>query len=221
MKNDKILSYSAGVVGALVFGVVASQHAYNAGANVWMCGAFFVGGVALGVMVYYMIVTAIEMLFDLLMKGRVVQEAKADSVEMKIEEQPTKQPTQAQTEQPVDIKSEQPLEDEVEVIDVEALFKTNMFDQLSAIEQRWIADKYLTEDMRWVAKHANGKSDIQSLVTLLVGLMECGYFLPNRDKKIRLFFESRYKISLGQSFEPKRRAEFAKSYSVKFYNYPF
>ncbi len=77
--NDKILTYAVGIVGALAFGVVASQYASNAGAGFWMCVAFFVGGAVLGVITYYVIVVAIKMLFNHLMKGRIkVEEVKPE-----------------------------------------------------------------------------------------------------------------------------------------------
>lgn len=96
-----------------------------------------------------------------------------------------------------------------------------MFDKLLSLEKKLITDKYLDENLNWIAKHDNGTIDKKTLVTFLVGLVESRYFLPNKDSKIKFFFESRYNIEIGQNFERSRRTPLIDKYSSIFYDYPF
>jgi hypothetical protein len=94
------------------------------------------------------------------------------------------------------------------------------------LERRLITDKYLKEEnqnkeLRWISTHENGKPDIKSLVTFLAGMLDNNYFLPNKDPKIKAFFESRYHIAIGQNFERKRRVPLLNEYKIIFHNYPF
>lgn len=103
----------------------------------------------------------------------------------------------------------------------DVIFMTNGLKNLLILEKRLIADNYLSEDLHWIATHENRTIDKKKLITFLTGLVENKYFLPNRDPKIRAFFESRYHISIGQNFEKKRREPLVAEYKVVFYNYPF
>lgn len=106
-------------------------------------------------------------------------------------------------------------------IEPDMIFKTKSFDKLLVLEQKLIDDKYLSEDLHWIATHKNKTIDKGKLITFLTGLVENKYFLPNRNPKIKAFFESRYHISIGQNFEPARREPLITEYSVVFYDYPF
>ncbi len=106
-------------------------------------------------------------------------------------------------------------------IEPDMIFKTKSFDKLLILEQKLINDKYLSKDLHWVSTHDNGKTDIRKLVTFLTALIDNNYFLPNRDPKIKTFFESRYHISIGQNFEKRRREPLVAEYKVAFYDYPF
>lgn len=109
------------------------------------------------------------------------------------------------------------------IIDIEpdTIFRAKMFEKLQALERKLIDSKYLSPDLHWVSTHENGKSDIKRLVIFLTGLAENNYFLPNRDPKIKAFFENRYHISIGQNFEKSRRKQYIGEYKMVFYDYPF
>jgi hypothetical protein len=106
-------------------------------------------------------------------------------------------------------------------IEPDMVFHSKMYEKFLSLEQKLIRDKYLNEDLHWIQVHENGKLDIKSLVIFLVGLLENNYFLPNKDPKIKSFFESRYDITIGQNFEKKRREALLGQYKVAFYNYNF
>lgn len=106
------------------------------------------------------------------------------------------------------------------------IFRTKMFENFLALEKKLVTDKYLNEEdlskeLHWVSSHENGKPDIKRLVTFLVGLLDNKYFLPNKDPKIKTFFESRYHITIGQNFERKRREPLQNEYKIVFHDYPF
>lgn len=106
------------------------------------------------------------------------------------------------------------------------IFRTRMFEKFLILERRLVSDKYLKEEtqnkeLRWISTHENGKPNIKRLVTLLAGMIDNNYFLPNKDPKIKAFFESRYHIAIGQNFEKKRRVPLLNEYRIVFHNYPF
>ncbi len=110
--------------------------------------------------------------------------------------------------------------------DPNMIFRTKMFEKFLILEQKLIADKYLKEEtqnkeLHWISTHENGKPDIKRLVTFLAGILDNNYFLPNKDPKIKAFFESRYHIAIGQNFERKRRVPLLHEYRIVFHNYPF
>ena len=110
---------------------------------------------------------------------------------------------------------------ELSIIQPDTIFRTKMYEKFLTLEQKLICDKYLNNTLHWIATHKNGKADIRSLITLLVALLDSKYFLPNKDLKIKIFFESRYQIILGQNFERKRREPLLEKYKTVFYDYPF
>lgn len=114
-------------------------------------------------------------------------------------------------EQPTEAKSIAPDE----------IFRTRMFDKLRELEARLVKSGDLDGELRWQAKHRNDKPDIKRLVTFLAGLLDNGYFLPNRDTSIKRFFEERYRIAIGQNFERRRRAPLTKIYRTIFCDFPF
>lgn len=108
----------------------------------------------------------------------------------------------------------------------DSIFRTRMFEKFLILERRLVSDKHLKEEnqnkeLRWISAHENGKPDIKSLVTFLAGMLDNNYFLPNKDPKIKAFFESRYHITIGQNFERKRRIPLLNEYKIVFHNYPF
>lgn len=103
----------------------------------------------------------------------------------------------------------------------EEIFRSRMFDRFRELEARLLKSGDLDADLHWQAKHKNGKPDIKRLVTFLTGLLDNGYFLPNRDAAIKRFFEERYRIPIGQNFERKRREPLTKDYRTIFYDLPF
>lgn len=116
----------------------------------------------------------------------------------------------------------EPIFETPQEIEPDAIFRTGMFDRFLSLEQQLIKDCYLSEDLTWIAKHdKTHKVDLKSLIIFLVGLLENKYFLPGKNPNIRLFFETRYKIKIGQNFESKRREPLLDSYKVIFYNYNF
>ncbi|MBD8347665.1 hypothetical protein [Dysgonomonas sp. HGC4] len=116
----------------------------------------------------------------------------------------------------------EPIFETPQEIDPDTIFRTGMYDRFLSLEQQLIKDNYLNEALNWVAKHdKTHKPDIKSLIIFLVGLLDNKYFLPGKDTKIRVFFENRYNITIGQNFESKRREPLLDSYKVIFYNYDF
>jgi hypothetical protein len=115
------------------------------------------------------------------------------------------------------------LEPQIE-IEPTTIFKTNMYEKFLTLEQKLISDRFLDENNNWIYAKKNKKEPSkQILATFLTGLLENNYFLPNKDSKIQDFFEDRYKINLGENFQPARRHqnEYSKRYKATFYNYPF
>ena len=108
----------------------------------------------------------------------------------------------------------------------DTIFRTRMFEKFLILERRLVSDRYLKEEsqdkeLRWISIHENGKPDIKRLVTFLAGMLDNNYFLPNKDSKIKTFFESRYHIAIGQNFERKRRVLLLMEYKFVFHDYPF
>lgn len=110
---------------------------------------------------------------------------------------------------------------EVRRVSPDEIFRTRMFDRFCELEQRLIKSGDLDENLHWIARHKNDKPDIKRLVIFLTGLLDNGYFLPNRNTSIKRFFEERYRISIGQNFERRRREPLVKIYHTIFYDFPF
>lgn len=110
---------------------------------------------------------------------------------------------------------------EFKSISPDEIFRSRMFDKFRELEKRLVKSGDLGEDLHWQAKHKNDKPDIKRLVAFLAGLIDNDYFLPNRDTLIKRFFEERYRISIGQNFERRRREPLMKIYRTIFYDLPF
>jgi hypothetical protein len=108
-----------------------------------------------------------------------------------------------------------------ETIESDMIFRAKMYERFLLLEQRLIKDKYLNENLHWISAHENKKIDVKSLVVFLIGLQANNYFLPNRDPKIKHYFENRYHIKIGQNFEKKRRETLTDDYKIVFFDYPF
>lgn len=106
-------------------------------------------------------------------------------------------------------------------IEPDMIFRTGKYDKFLALESKLINDKYLNSELHWISTHENGKADIKSLIIFLIGLLDNRYFLPGKDPKIKLFFESRYHITIGQNFERRRREPLLNEYKITFYDYDF
>jgi hypothetical protein len=113
----------------------------------------------------------------------------------------------------------------VEIEEPDMIFRSKKYERFLILERKLITDKYLEEnrnkELHWISTHENGKPDIKQLVTFLVGLLDNNYFLPNKDPKIKTFFESRYRITIGQNFERKRREPLRNEYKIVFHDYQF
>lgn len=121
----------------------------------------------------------------------------------------------------VDVEIISEKEQEQDEIDPNMIFRTGKYEKFLTLEPKLIADKYLNKELHWVSTHENGKPDIKRLITFLTALLDNGYFLPNKDPKIKVFFELRYQITIGQNFERKRRESLLGEYNAVFYDYPF
>lgn len=106
-------------------------------------------------------------------------------------------------------------------IEPDTIFRIKMFDKFFLLEQKLIKDNYLNVHLQWLSTHDNGKIDIKRLVIFLTALVENRYFLPERDPKIKTFFEARYNVTIGQNFERKRRETLLNEYKIVFHDYPF
>jgi hypothetical protein len=106
-------------------------------------------------------------------------------------------------------------------IEPDTIFRTRMYEKFLLLERKLVEGKYLDEDLHWILIRNNQQHSIKRLITFLVGLVENNYFLPNKDPKIKTFFESRYNISIGQNFEKTRRTPLSGQYKIVFYDYPF
>ncbi|WP_165041437.1 hypothetical protein [Dysgonomonas sp. ZJ709] len=107
-------------------------------------------------------------------------------------------------------------------IEADMIFRSDeMYNKFQKLEQKLITDKYLDENLIWISRHDNRTVDIKSLVTFLVGLVENRYFLPNKDPKIKIFFETRYTVTIGQNFERQRRIKYLNEYQTVFFEYKF
>ena len=116
-------------------------------------------------------------------------------------------------------ESEEPAADEMKKAN--ALFMKGMYKNFLLLEKKLIEDEYLNVEKYWIARNRNKTQDNKSLVTFLVGLLENKYFLPNKDPEIKVFFQNRYQIDLGQNFEKKRRESSIDIYKIKFSDYNF
>ncbi len=101
------------------------------------------------------------------------------------------------------------------------IFRSDMYARFLILEDHLQKDGYLSESLQWIVRHKNGRRDVKSLVIFLIALLDKGYFLPNRDSRIKHFFENRYQLSIGQNFEPKRRLPLRAEYEFVFMGYPF
>lgn len=124
-------------------------------------------------------------------------------------------------EKDIIIDTAEPIFEIAQEIDPNTIFRTGMYDKLLVLEKQLIEDKYLDENLNWIAKHETNRADIKNLVTFLVGLLASQYFLPGRDPKIKLYFENRYNIKIGQNFEEGRRRKYIDEYQAVFLNYKF
>lgn len=115
----------------------------------------------------------------------------------------------------------EPIFDAPQEIDPDTIFRTGMYDKFLMLEKQLIKDKYLNENLTWIAKHDTNRTDIKTLIIFLVGLLDNKYFMFGRDAKIRIFFENRYNIKIGQNFEEKRRLKYIDEYQTVFFEYRF
>ncbi|GEM_PF-6227986 len=106
-------------------------------------------------------------------------------------------------------------------INLDTVFKPNMYEKFLSLEEKLISDEYLDDQLCWLPTHSNSKPDIQRLVIFLIGLIDNQYFLSKREPRIRKFFEHRYSIEIGQNFELGRRKNLSGEYQNIFYDYNF
>ena len=99
------------------------------------------------------------------------------------------------------------------------IFQKGAYDKLIFLEKLLFEDKFIDDNNQWIAKKKNNAPDIKSLQIFIKGLQQNNYFLPKKNSNIRQFFESRYSIKIGQSFEPARLNKLKDEYKIKFFNY--
>ncbi len=102
----------------------------------------------------------------------------------------------------------------------ETIFTRGAYEKLQQLETLLIKDGYLSDDLQWKYE-LNGKIKLKELIIFMIGLSEESYFMRNKDAKVKIFFEERYRISIGQNFEKSRRDKYFGWYRVTFHNYPF
>lgn len=232
--NEKILQYSVATIGALAFGTVAYYYAKSSGADSYISIVFFIGGVAVAILSLLLIKIIVKWLSDWLLNG-VLAERFQKNREKALEDECFKTPTEEENPEVLSLMGTSQVEEidesainseiktnEIYIeIDPNTIFRSKMLGKLEILEKSLIINGYLSEDLHWLIKRNNNKHDTKKLVIFLTGLIENNYFLPNRDPKIKNYFEARYKVPLGQSFERSRRQQYVTEYSVVFYNYPF
>lgn len=128
--------------------------------------------------------------------------------------------TQSEDKKTVSVDTQVKTEQEP-IIEPDTIFRSKMYDKLLALEKKLVVDNYLNEKLNWIQVHKNNQPDIKSLITFLTGLLDNHYFLPNKDPRIKSFFENRYNISIGQNFERKRREVLLDEYKSIFWDYLF
>ena len=229
--NEKILQYIVATIGALAFGIVAYYYAKSSGADNFILAVFFVGGLAVAILSFLLIKIIVKWLSDWILNC-ILAERFHKNREKRLESECLSTP---QVEEYINVKSPEEItipnpnqekikensEQNKTKIEPDEIFKLKMFGKFEILERRLIADKYLSTDLCWIAKHDNGRIDKKRLICFIAGLIDSNYFMPGRDSMIRNNFELRYKISLGQNFEPARREQFITEYKIEFFNYPF
>ncbi|MFR9502775.1 MAG: hypothetical protein SNG90_09500 [Rikenellaceae bacterium] len=234
---------------SLTLGVGAYEYVLRSGGDKFIAIVALVAITAIGLAAYAMIRTALEELFGWIQNryfaDRFQKVVKEEEVVTAITE-PTP-PATEKTDKVNAIEDEiatmlqimdqegatlEPTTDEIKIesttipeqprqtITQDMIFQRGSFEKLQILEKQLIADKYLTEDLQWIAEY-NGRKNLKSLIIFTMWLMEEKYFLPNRDPKIKIFFEERYRVSFGQGFEQKRREKYMGQYRMIFNNYPF
>ena len=221
--KEQIILYIVILFGALMLGVVARLGAIIAGVDNFTATVIFYGVTALGVALSLMIRIALEESLNWILNRLFITSFKR--VE-KAEEGYTTLPQTETGSIDTPLSSESIPDSEIKTesaqeIEADMIFKLRMYDKFLLLENRLIKDKYLNEELHWISMHDNGKVDIKRLIIFLTGLVENNYFMPNRDPKIKTFFESRYNVTIGQNFEKKRRESLMSEYKVVFYDYKF
>ena len=105
------------------------------------------------------------------------------------------------------------------IINESMIFCSGAFKKLTSLEMLLHEDSYIDDKKQWIAKHKNKTTDIKSLQIFIRGLQQNNYFLPKKNAMIRDFFELRYNIKIGQSFEQSRLNKLSDMYKTKFFNY--
>ena len=221
--TEQIILYIVILFGALMLGVVARLGAIRAGVDNFTATVIFCGVAALGIALSLMIRIALEESLNWLLNrlfpfsfNRVVKAEEGYTTLPQTETKFIDTPLSSQPIPDSEIKTESTQE-----IEADMIFRLKIYDKFLLLENKLIKDKYLNEELHWISMHDNGKVDIKRLVIFLTGLVENNYFLPNRDPKIKIFFESRYNVTIGQNFEKKRRESLMSEYKEVFYDYPF
>ncbi|MFR9576807.1 MAG: hypothetical protein SNI54_06205, partial [Rikenellaceae bacterium] len=229
---------------SLALGVGAYEYVLQSGGDKFIAIVALVAITAIGLAAYAMIRTALEELFEWIQNRYFADRFQKVTKEEEIVTAITG-PTSTTTEKServcaiedeiatmLQIMDErgakpEPTTDEIktepttatekprQTITQDMIFQRGSFEKLQILEKQLIADKYLTEDLQWIAEY-NGRKNLKSLIIFIMGLMEEEYFLPYRDPKIKIFFEERYRVSFGQGFEQKRREKYMGQYRMTF-----
>lgn len=211
--KEKIILYTIVGCGTLVIGTGVRLYILSIGGDYFLANTMFVAGSIISFAIFYTLKMTIEDVFDVLL-NKLFPKNREKGIEYSntiltdsIKESTTNS----------EITNNQPQEE----IPIDIIFKTNMFEKFLVLEKKLIVDGYLNEDLYWIDKSNNGRKNKQKLVCFLTGLVDSGYFLSYRDTNIKTYFEMRYKIELGENFQPARRKQYITEYKTTFFNYPF
>ena len=108
------------------------------------------------------------------------------------------------------------------VIKESELFMPNMFVKLFGIEKRLLKEGLLDDNLKWNSASSHNITGLRLVIIFIVRLDTNGYFMSSAsDKEKREFFESRYKIIIGQNFEKNKRNKYLEKYHGVYGDYSF
>ncbi len=234
-RKEQIFLYTFVVFASTALGLGAREYALSIGVDSFVATATFIGITTVAIAMFFLLKMSLLELFEWLQNKVTAKEHKEITSQIEIPAVALDNIEEETKIEVIDIEDKSEIINENEVNSLvseiknvpprqeiihDMIFMRSMYDKFLIIEDRLKKDGYLTDNLEWISKF-NGRKDIKSLIILLTGLIEKQYFMPNRDTKIKQFFEKRYNVSIGQNFERSRRQQYIKQYDITFYNYPF